>query len=274
LGLFFLAKTWLRGFIILVLLIITAFIGYVLPWGQMSFWGATVITNLLTAVPYIGKPLTLWVWGGFSVDRATLRRFYCFHFVLPFVIILVIFLHIIFLHEKGSRNPLGFKSKLDIIPFNPYFFWKDFVGFIVFIWVIFTLCLLFPFSFIDCDNFIPANPIVTPPHIQPEWYFLFAYAILRSIPNKLGGVCALFASLLILLLLLLIPEKIYFSSVYINKYIVYLFWWFCANFLFLTYLGSCPVEVPFVFLAQIRSLLYFSYFFLITGYSLKLKVTP
>ena len=244
-------KTWLSGVLILLLLIIIAFIGYVLPWGQISFWGATVITNLLTALPYIGKIITNWIWGGFSVSGATLTRFFRLHFLIPFILLIIILIHLIFLHETGSSNPLGNNSYNDIISFHPFFSWKDIYG-LIFLMILFIFINLHaPYFFIDPDNFIKANPIVTPPHIQPEWYFLFAYAILRSIPNKLGGVIALFIRILIFLTLKFIFKK----RGFFKKKVI--FWFFCINFFILTFLGACVVEHPYVQISQICGIIYF-----------------
>lgn len=196
-----LIQTWIVGVIILFITIATAFLGYVLPWGQISFWGATVITNLLSAIPYLGTTIVQWIWGGFAVDNATLNRFFSFHFILPFVIIAIVIIHLLFLHQTGSNNPLGVKRNIDKIPFHPYFTFKDILGFIIIIIILTIISLIDPYVLGDPDNFTPANPLVTPVHIQPEWYFLFAYAILRSIPNKLGGVIALVISIAILLIL-------------------------------------------------------------------------
>jgi ubiquinol-cytochrome c reductase cytochrome b subunit len=193
--------TWSVGVVILLLVIGAAFIGYVLIWGQISFWAATVITNLLSAIPYLGKILVQWIWGGFAVDNATLTRFFTFHFLLPFVVAGISIVHLLFLHQTGSNNPTGIKSNQDKIPFHPYFSIKDLFGFILISFILVILVLTNPFLLGDVENFIPANPLVTPVHIQPEWYFLFAYAILRSIPNKLGGAVALVASILILIIL-------------------------------------------------------------------------
>jgi len=170
----------------------TSFLGYILPWGQISFWGATVITNLLTAIPYVGNIITIWIWGGFSVDYPTLTRFFSLHFILPFLLLTIVIIHILFLHRKGSSNPLGRRNNIDKIRFHPFFRTKDLLGSLIILSLLTTIICLYPYLLRDPENFIPANPLVTPPHIQPEWYFLFAYAILRSIPNKLGGVIALF----------------------------------------------------------------------------------
>jgi len=176
----------------------TAFLGYVLPWGQISFWGATVITNLFSAIPYIGKILVEWIWGGFAVDNATLNRFFALHFLLPFVVAAFVILHLLFLHQRGSNNPLGINSDSNKIPFHIYYRTKDVLGFFIMLIFLVIVVLFFPNILGDPENFIPANPLVTPVHIKPEWYFLWAYAILRSIPNKLGGVVAMFSALLIL----------------------------------------------------------------------------
>uniref|UniRef100_UPI0030E2A1BB cytochrome b n=1 Tax=Poecilochirus davydovae TaxID=3128885 RepID=UPI0030E2A1BB len=256
---FHLNFTWMSGILIVLVLMGTAFLGYVLPWGQMSFWGATVITNLLSAIPYIGSTLTFWIWGGFSVDNATLTRFFSLHFILPFILAVLILTHIVFLHETGSNNPLGTPMNLDKIPFHPYFSWKDIFGALMVMIVFSTIVLIFPYSLSDPENFIPANPLVTPPHIQPEWYFLFAYAILRSIPNKLGGVIALFLSIVILISLPLTMKNM-FNPTYMYPVNKILFWLFINTFLLLTHLGACPVEEPYVLISQILTVSYFSYF--------------
>lgn len=197
-GSYIIKEAWLAGVVMFFMVIGAAFLGYVLPWGQISFWGATVITNLFSVVPYVGTDLVQWIWGGFAVDNATLTRFFTFHFVLPFLIVIITVVHILFLHENGANNPLGVLREVDKIPFHPYFTFKDVVGFIVILMGLVLLTLLHPYLLGDPDNFVPANPLVTPAHIQPEWYFLFAYAILRSIPNKLGGVVSLVLSIVIL----------------------------------------------------------------------------
>ena len=176
----------------------TAFLGYVLPWGQMSFWGATVITNFLSAVPYFGGLLVEWVLGGFAVDNATLVRFFAFHFLFPFIILGLSVVHLVFLHEVGANNPMGLNSFGDRVSFHPYYSYKDLFGVVLVVFFLIFLVLIFPSVLGDPENFIPANPLVTPVHIQPEWYFLFAYAILRAIPNKLGGVVALLMSIFVL----------------------------------------------------------------------------
>nr|UZN44937.1 cytochrome b [Timanthes sp. f ZQH-2022] len=251
--------TWTTGVMILFLTMGTAFMGYVLPWGQMSFWGATVITNLLSAIPYLGTDLVQWIWGGFAVDNATLTRFFTFHFVLPFMIIAMVMVHLLFLHQTGSNNPLGINSNIDKIPFHPYFSFKDLFGFIILITSLVLLTLLHPYLLGDPDNFTPANPLVTPVHIQPEWYFLFAYAILRSIPNKLGGVIALVLSIAILLIMPLY-KKTNFRSMQFYPINQILFWSMTSIVILLTWIGARPVEEPFILIGQILTLLYFSYY--------------
>nr|SPP23366.1 cytochrome b [Byasa alcinous] len=253
--------TWMVGIIILFMLMATAFMGYVLPWGQMSFWGATVITNLLSAIPYLGNTLVNWIWGGFAIDNATLTRFYSFHFLLPFIILMLTMIHLLFLHQTGSNNPLGLNSNMDKIPFHPYFTFKDLIGFILLIFFISILILYNPYLLGDPDNFTPANPLVTPVHIQPEWYFLFAYAILRSIPNKLGGVIALIMSILILAILpFTFNKKIQGLQFYPLNQIM--FWIMIVTICLLTWIGARPVEDPYILTGQLLSILYFSYFFM------------
>nr|ACL52298.1 cytochrome b [Aimophila ruficauda] len=249
-------ETWNIGIILLLALMATAFVGYVLPWGQMSFWGATVITNLLSAIPYIGQTLVEWAWGGFSVDNPTLTRFFALHFLLPFLIVGLTLVHLTLLHETGSNNPLGIPSDCDKIPFHPYYTIKDILGFVLMIALLVSLALFSPNLLGDPENFTPANPLVTPPHIKPEWYFLFAYAILRSIPNKLGGVLALAASILVLFLVpLLHTSKL--RSMTFRPLSQILFWALVANVLILTWVGSQPVEHPFIIIGQLASFTYF-----------------
>nr|QOL00918.1 cytochrome b [Chorthippus maritimus huabeiensis] len=262
-GSFMYMHTWMIGTIILFMVMATAFMGYVLPWGQMSFWGATVITNLLSAIPYLGTDLVQWVWGGFAVDNATLNRFFTFHFVLPFVITAMAAIHLFFLHQTGSNNPIGLNSNIDKIPFHPYFTFKDSITFVIMMSLLILLCLINPYILGDPDNFVPANPLVTPVHIQPEWYFLFAYAILRSIPNKLGGVIALFLSISILMILPFY-NKTQFRGIQFYPINQILFWMMVIVVFLLTWIGKRPVEEPYIMTGQILTIIYFSYFLINT----------
>ena len=256
---YILIETWIIGVTIFFLVIATAFLGYVLPWGQISFWGATVITNLVSAIPYLGTFIVQWIWGGFAVDNATLTRFFALHFLLPFIVTALVLIHLLFLHQTGSNNPLGSNRNTDKIPFHPYFSFKDITGFIIIIFILIFLTLSNPYLLGDPDNFTPANPLVTPIHIQPEWYFLFAYAILRSIPNKLGGVIALVISIAILYSLPFTnKKKILRTQFYpLNKI---LFWSLFTIIILLTWIGARPVEDPYIIIGQILTILYFFYF--------------
>nr|ABY48310.1 cytochrome b [Xantusia vigilis]ABY48311.1 cytochrome b [Xantusia vigilis]ABY48312.1 cytochrome b [Xantusia vigilis] len=254
--------TWNIGVILLFLVMATAFVGYVLPWGQMSFWGATVITNLLSAIPYIGTTLVQWIWGGFSVDNATLTRFFAFHFILPFIIIAMTMLHLLFLHESGSNNPTGLNANTDKISFHPFFSYKDLLGAVMITMLLLILTLFSPNLLGDPENFTPANPMMTPPHIKPEWYFLFAYAILRSIPNKLGGVLALLLSIMILIILPLLHTAKQRSSMF-RPMSQMILWLTLTNILILTWIGGQPVEPPYILIGQISSTLYFTLFLIL-----------
>ena len=256
-------ETWNIGVMLLLATMATAFLGYVLPWGQMSFWGATVITNLFSAIPYIGPDLVQWLWGGFSVRNATLTRFFAFHFLLPFIIAALRILHLLFLHETGSNNPTGLNSDIDKVPFHAYFSYKDVFGFVLLLFALTTIALFFPTALGDPENFVPANPLVTPVHIQPEWYFLFAYAILRSIPNKLGGVIALFASILVLFAVPILHLARH-QTIAFRPLAQIVFWTLIADTLLLTWIGGQPVEDPYILLGQVSSTIYFLCFLVFT----------
>nr|BAM14796.1 cytochrome b [Procyon cancrivorus] len=256
-GSYMFSETWNIGIILLFTVMATAFMGYVLPWGQMSFWGATVITNLLSAIPYIGSSLVEWIWGGFSVDKATLTRFFAFHFILPFIISALTMIHLLFLHETGSNNPSGITSESDKIPFHPYYTIKDILGALLLIFMLMGLVLFTPDLLGDPDNYTPANPLNTPPHIKPEWYFLFAYAILRSIPNKLGGVLALILSISILAIIPLLHTSKQRTMMF-RPLSQCLFWFLVADLLILTWIGGQPVEYPFIIIGQLASIFYFT----------------
>lgn len=248
-------KTWYSGITIILTLIATAFIGYVLPWGQISFWGATVITNLVSAIPYLGNEIVQWLWGGFSINQATLSRFFILHFLLPFILTILVIVHLASLHIAGSSNPVSMNPNKDKSPFHPYFIWKD-ILFITSLIIIFTFTILnYPFYFIDPENYNQANPLSTPIHIQPEWYFLFAYAILRSVPNKIGGVTALIISIIIISILT--PIKKMKKGTKINPISKLNSWMFFSSFLILTWIGANPVEAPYEATGKIFSTLYF-----------------
>jgi ubiquinol-cytochrome c reductase cytochrome b subunit len=253
---------WVAGVVILILMMATAFMGYVLPWGQMSFWAATVITNLFSAFPIVGEPIVAWLWGGFSVDNATLNRFFSFHYLLPFLIVGAVLAHLAVLHQNGSNNPLGVHSGIDKIPFYPYFIIKD-----LFSWVI---AFVFYFGFVffapnylgHTDNYIEANAMVTPAHIVPEWYFLPFYAILRSIPHKLGGVIAMFAALLVLFLLPYLNTSEIRSSSFRPLHRQF-FWLLVLDYFVLGWIGGCAPETPYLEIGQIATFFYFFYFLFI-----------
>jgi len=260
-GSYGLGPVWLVGVVILLVVIATAFLGYVLPWGQISFWGATVITNLFSAIPYLGGELVQWIWGGFAVENATLLRFFSLHFLLPFLVLGMTGVHLLFLHQTGSNNPLGVNSNFDKILFHPYFSLKDLFGVFLLLLLFRGLVFFWPWLLGDPENFIPANPLVTPLHIQPEWYFLMAYAILRSIPNKLGGVIALAISIIILCICPFIYSRSFkgFRFYPLNQIV---FWVHINIWCLLTWLGARPVEDPYIFLGQVFSLIYFRYYFI------------
>ena len=258
-GSYSIIETWNIGVVIFIVTIATAFIGYVLPWGQIRFWGATVITNLFSAIPYVGTILVEWIWGGFAVDNPTLNRFFALHFILPFVLIALVVVHILFLHQTGSNNPLGINCDSDRIPFHKYYSIKDLLGYAIVIPLFLSLLIFSPNLFTDPENFLIANPLTTPIHIQPEWYFLWVYAILRSIPNKLGGVIALALALLILFTLpfTIIRNKLRLSFYPLRQV---LFWRLVGTWLVLTWIGGRPVEAPYVVIGQVATILYFLYY--------------
>jgi quinol-cytochrome oxidoreductase complex cytochrome b subunit len=247
---------WASGVIIFLLMMMTAFMGYVLPWGQMSFWGATVITNLFSAIPFIGKEIVEWLWGGFSVDNATLNRFYSLHYLMPFVIAGLTIVHLTLLHKDGSNNPLGINTNVDTISFYPYFYVKDLLSFLWLLLFFSLFVFYYPNSLGHPDNYIPANSLVTPAHIVPEWYFLPFYAILRSIPHKLGGVVAMIGAILVLLLLPIINTSEIRSSKFRPIFAV-VYWFFVADFVILGWIGQKPVESPYVEVGMVGTAFYF-----------------
>ena len=253
---------WSIGVIILILMIVIAFLGYVLPYGQMSLWGATVITNLLSAVPVFGQDLVELIWGGFSVSNATLNRFFSLHYLLPFVLAALVVAHLIALHFHGSNNPNGISSSGDRFAFHPYFTFKDTVTIFFFFLVLSIIVFYYPNLLGHSDNYIPANPMSTPASIVPEWYLLPFYAILRSIPNKLLGVVAMLGSLLILLILPLTD----ISRIRGNQFrpaMKLAFWFFVVDFIILTWIGSQHPETPYVEIGQISTVFYFMWFLVI-----------
>jgi len=254
------SELWNVGVVIYLILMGTAFLGYVLPWGQMSYWAATVITNLLSAIPYLGSYVVEWVWGGFAVSNPTLTRFFALHFLLPFVIAALVIIHIFFLHLSGSSNPMGVSSSTNKVSFHYYYSVKDAYIFFVVLFFFMFFTLKWGYNFIDAENWIPANALVTPNHIQPEWYFLFAYAILRSIPNKLGGVIGLLVSVRILFMFGLVRSNLIFSGRIFSPLSRFIFWVLTSLFFLLTWLGSCPAESPYVGVALLCTVGYFFIF--------------
>jgi len=258
-GIYFLSrgnkpKVWISGVLIILMTIATAFLGYVLPWGQMSFWGATVITGVLSAIPIVGNDLVTWIWGGPSVSQPTLNRFFSLHFLLPIIISVIVIIHLILLHEKGSSNPSGIVSNTDKIKFNPLFSLKDSIPIITIMFFIIIIISNIPNILGDVENFNQANPLIAPLHIQPEWYFLFAYVILRSVPSKLGGVVALVLSILIIRILVVKKRKTSKFSIFKKSK----FWFFISIIFILTWIGAKTVESPFEGIGQIYTILYFS----------------
>lgn len=250
---------WYSGLVIFILMMATAFTGYVLPWGQMSFWGATVITNLFSAIPWIGSPIVTWLWGGFSVDNATLHRFYTIHFVLPFITAIVVIIHIALLHQHGSSNPLGVCTDLDTVAFYPYFVLKDIFGLSIFLFFFGYIVFFEPNLLGHPDNYIPANSLVTPAHIVPEWYFLIFYAILRAIPDKLGGVLCMGASIAILFVVPLLYKPKFLGPRFKPLFCIF-FWLFISDVLWLGYLGGQPANEINILYSQVFTCVYFGYF--------------
>ena len=250
---------WCSGVVILLLLMATAFIGYVLPWGQMSFWGATVITSLFTAIPIVGQTIVDWLWGGFTINNATLNRFFSLHFFVPFVIAGVSLLHIALLHKDGSTNPLGVDSGVDKVPFYPYFFVKDLFALICFLLFFGFFVFYFPNVLGHPDNYIPADPMQTPAHIVPEWYFLPFYAVLRSIPDKLGGVAAMIGAILILMVIPFTNTSEIRSTTFRPIFKIF-YWLFIADFIILGWVGQKPVKDIYILVGQIATVYYFLFF--------------
>ena len=249
-------RLWASGVAIFFIMMATGFMGYVLPWGQMSFWGATVITNLFSAIPFVGSSIVEWLWGGFSVDNATLNRFFSLHYLMPFIIVGLVIIHLSLLHSEGSNNPLGLNKNVDTVPFYPYFYVKDLLAFLILIFFFSFFLFFAPNVLGHSDNYIPANPLVTPPHIVPEWYFLPFYAILRSIPDKLGGVAAMIGAILVLGLLPILNFSEIRSSKFRPIFSIF-FWLFTINFLILGWIGQKPVESPYIEIGMGATLFYF-----------------
>lgn len=260
-------ELWNIGVLIYLILIGTAFLGYVLPWGQMSYWAATVITNLLSAIPFLGTVLVEWVWGGFAVSNPTLTRFFALHYLLPFVVSALVVFHLFFLHQNGRTNPLGVSSNTNKVSFHYYYSVKDLYVFMVFIFIFLFVTLNYGYNLIDAENWIPANPLVTPTHIQPEWYFLFAYAILRSIPNKLGGVLGLVAAVRVLFGFSIYSQNLMFRGFNFSPIARLLYWTFIRVFLLLTWLGSCPAETPYNEVGLFCTVVYFALVAVIIAWS-------
>jgi len=256
---------WISGVVILLLMMATAFMGYVLPWGQMSFWGATVITNLFSAVPYVGTNIVEWLWGGFSIGNATLNRFFSLHYLMPFLIVGLVLIHLSLLHRDGSNNPLGTNSNSDYISFYPYFYVKDLFSFLVLVLILSFFVIYYPNILGHADNYIPANPMSTPPHIVPEWYFLPFYAILRSIPIKLGGVVAMLGSILILILLPYINTSLVRSNKFRPIFSI-LYWFLVSDFIILGWIGQKPVESPYIEVGMAATFFYFMFFLILVPF--------
>ena len=266
---------WMIGVVIFLLMMATAFLGYVLPWGQMSFWGATVITNLFSAFPIVGDSIVALLWGGFSVDNPTLNRFYALHYLLPFIIAAVSMLHMVALHQFGSNNPLGIdrQGPEDSIPFHPFYTIKDLFGLGVFLLIYMGFVFYAPNFFGEADNYIPANPLVTPPHIVPEWYFLPFYAILRSIPDKLSGVLAMFSAIAVLFILPWLDTHRVRSARF-RPYYRWLFWVFLINCLVLGWVGAKQPEGLYLIIGRLATSYYFLHFLVILPLLSKFEPSP
>ena len=262
---------WCSGVTIFVLMMATAFMGYVLPWGQMSFWGATVITNLFSAIPFVGKEIVDWLWGGFSVDNPTLNRFFSLHFFFPFLIAGFSGLHIVLLHQFGSGNPLGFYVKLENIPFYPYYYVKDLFGLFVLLFVFSIFIYFFPNVLGHPDNYIMADPMKTPLHIVPEWYFLPFYAILRSIPDKAGGVIAMGSSLIVLYLIPFINSSEIRSTAF-RPFYKFFYWALVVSFIILGWVGQMAVDYPFTEIGIIAMIYYFAFFLIVIPFLGKIEL--
>lgn len=258
-------KLWASGVVIFLLMMATAFMGYVLPWGQMSFWGATVITNLFSAIPFVGSSIVEWLWGGFSVGNATLNRFYSLHYLMPFVIAGLVIVHLSLLHKDGSNNPLGINSNTDNIPFYPYFYVKDLFSFFILVLLFSFFVFFYPNALGHTDNYIPANPLSTPAHIVPEWYFLPFYAILRSIPDKLGGVVAMISAILVLLLLPIINTSKIRSSKF-RPIFGLAYWFLVSDFIILGWIGQKPVESPYIEIGMAATVFYFLFLLILVPF--------
>ena len=253
---------WCSGVILLLLMMGTAFTGYVLPWGQMSFWGATVITSMVTAIPVAGQPIVQWLWGGYTVGNPTLNRFFSIHFFLPFLIAGVSLIHLALLHKEGSNSPIGSDTGIDDVAFYPYFLYKDVFALSCFLLFFAFFVLYFPNVLNHPDNYIPADPLQTPAHVVPEWYFLPFYAILRSIPHKAGGIIAMGAAILILLAIPFINTSFIRNTTY-RPVFKFFFWLFIADYIILTWIGQMPVRNAFIFVGQVATVYYFAFFIII-----------
>uniref|UniRef100_A0AB39CCA3 Cytochrome b n=1 Tax=Thyasira tokunagai TaxID=3055801 RepID=A0AB39CCA3_9BIVA len=261
-GSYTMKKAWIVGWVMFILTMAEGFLGYVLAWGQMSYWGATVITNMFTALPYIGAMLVEWIWGGFVVGSSTLVRFYVIHFLIPFILLVLTVVHLLYLHQVETDGPLGISVDNWKIPFSPYYVWKDILGFVLFLGVLFLVSFLTPDFFLDPVNFMVADEMKTPAHIKPEWYFLFAYAILRAVPSKVGGVVVLLLSVFILLFLPLLDYNKSVRSLVFSPLGQLCYWGFVSNFVLLSWVGMSPVHYPFISLGQWFSYVFFAFFFM------------